>query len=86
MNDEQHKEIVDYIVKVFASGDHHVDILNKQTLTFEEVGMIIEEVKKEKEKLNEQFEQILAENENILQNLHNSGNDYYFHHRRCTPR
>ena len=42
MNEEQHKQVVDYIVKVFAAGDHHIDILNKRTLTFEEAFKLMQ--------------------------------------------
>lgn len=76
MNDEQHRQLVDYIFKVFKPGNHYLDIINRHSLTFEEAGLIIEEVKKDV--LNAQFEQILADNENVLECLKTRGDDYYF--------
>lgn len=76
MNDEQHRQLIDYIFKVFKQDNRHLDIIDRRSLTFEEVWMIIEEVKKDK--LNEQFEQILTDNENVLECLKTRGDDYYF--------
>ena len=42
MSETEHKQIVDYIIKVFAPGDHYVDILNKRTLSFEEAFKLME--------------------------------------------
>lgn len=76
MNDEQHRQLIDYIFKVFKPGNHYLDIINRHSLTFEEAGLIIEEVKKDV--LNAQFEQILTDNENVLECLKTRGDDYYF--------
>lgn len=71
-----HKKVIDYIIKVFKSGDHFIDILNKRTLTIEEVVLLFDEI--EKDTMNEQFEQILTDNENVLECLKTRGDDYYF--------
>ena len=76
MNKEQHRQLIDYIFKVFKPGNHYLDIINRHSLTFEEAGLIIEEVKKDV--LNVQFEQILTDNENVLERLKTRGDDYYF--------
>lgn len=73
MND---KQLIDYIIKVFKPGDHYIDIINKRTLTFEEAVLLFNEF--EKDKLQDQFEQILTENEHVLECLKTRGDDYYF--------
>lgn len=42
MNDEQHKQLIDYIFKVFKQDNKHLDILNKRTLTFEEAFKLMQ--------------------------------------------
>lgn len=71
-----HKKIIDYIIKVFEPGDRYIDILNKRTLTIEEVVLLFDEI--EKDRLQEQFEQILTDNEKVLECLKTRGDDYYF--------
>lgn len=71
-----HKKIIDYIIKVFEPGDRYIDILNDRTLTIEEVVLLFDEI--EKDTLNAQFEQILTDNENVLECLKTRGDDYYF--------
>lgn len=71
-----HKKIIDYIIKVFEPGDRYIDILNDRTLTIEEVVLLFNEI--EKDRLNAQFEQILTDNENVLERLKTRGDDYYF--------
>lgn len=76
MDNDNHKKIIDYIIKVFKPGDHYIDILNKRTLTIEEVVLLFNEI--EKDKLQDQFEEILTDNENVLECLKTRGDDYYF--------
>ena len=76
MNKEQHRQLIDYIFKVFKQDNQSLDIIDRRYLTFEEAWMIIEEIKKDT--LNAQFEQILADNENVLERLKTRGDDYYF--------
>ena len=76
MNKEQHRQLIDYIFKVFKQDNRYLDIIDRRYLTFEEAWMIIEEIKKDT--LNAQFEQILSDNENVLECLKTRGDDYYF--------
>lgn len=71
-----HKKVIDYIIKVFEPGDHYIDILNDRTLTIEEVVLLFDEI--EKDRLQDQFEQILTDNENVLECLKTRRDDYYF--------
>ena len=76
MNKEQHRQLIDYIFKVFKPGNHYLDIINRHSLTFEEVVLLFDEI--EKDRLQDQFEQILTDNEKVLECLKTRGDDYYF--------